>query len=212
VFAINLQRFHATPLIREPFEYVIVPGFVRESARWPLEADFPCIREPGSFPLRALHAGPAFRRLVSELTGPEMCAAFSRKFALDLAELPTVVTVRGRCGPKDGTIHTDLPGKVITVLLYLNATWFDAGGQLRLLRSPSSLDEVVAEVPPVEGTLLAFRRSDNSWHGHRPFIGERRVVQMNWVTPRHRRALRRAAVREAMSSLVRNVFSLARAG
>ena len=38
------------------------------------------------------------------------------------------------------------------------------------------------EVPPTEGTLLAFRRSNNSWHGHKPFSGLRRVIQFNWVT------------------------------
>jgi hypothetical protein len=32
------------------------------------------------------------------------------------------------------------------------------------------------------GTLLAFRRSNNSWHGHKPFAGPRRVIQFNWVT------------------------------
>jgi len=36
-------------------------------------------------------------------------------------------------------------------------------------------------VPPVEGTLLAFRRCETSFHGHKPFTGERRVVQLNWV-------------------------------
>src|SRR3989304_5300202 len=35
---------------------------------------------------------------------------------------------------------------------------------------------------PDEGTLLAFRRSDNSFHGHKSFVGERRVIQFNWVT------------------------------
>jgi hypothetical protein len=30
--------------------------------------------------------------------------------------------------------------------------------------------------------LISFRRSDNSWHGHKPFVGPRRVIQMNWVT------------------------------
>jgi SM-20-related protein len=29
---------------------------------------------------------------------------------------------------------------------------------------------------------LAFRRSNNSWHGHKPFSGPRRVIQFNWVT------------------------------
>jgi len=33
-----------------------------------------------------------------------------------------------------------------------------------------------------DGTLLAFRRSDNSFHGHKSFVGERRVIQFNWVT------------------------------
>ena len=41
---------------------------------------------------------------------------------------------------------------------------------------------MVAEVPPEEGTLLTFRRSDNSWHGHQRYLGERRVIQLNWVT------------------------------
>jgi hypothetical protein len=41
---------------------------------------------------------------------------------------------------------------------------------------------MVAEVPPLAGTLLAFRRSERSWHGHYPFEGERRAIQMNWVT------------------------------
>ena len=35
---------------------------------------------------------------------------------------------------------------------------------------------------PIAGTMLAFRRSERSFHGHRPFVGERRVVQLNWVT------------------------------
>ena len=41
---------------------------------------------------------------------------------------------------------------------------------------------MIMEVPPTEGTLLAFKRADNSWHGHKPFAGERRVIQFNWVT------------------------------
>jgi hypothetical protein len=40
---------------------------------------------------------------------------------------------------------------------------------------------MVEEVSPNGGTLLVFRRSDNSWHGHEPFEGPRRAIQMNWV-------------------------------
>ena len=41
---------------------------------------------------------------------------------------------------------------------------------------------MVAEVPPNGGTLLVFKRSDDSWHGHPPFEGRHHAVQMNWVT------------------------------
>jgi SM-20-related protein len=51
---------------------------------------------------------------------------------------------------------------------------------MRLLRSNNNLGDIIAEVPPTDGTLLVFSRSDNSWHGFQPFVGERRVVQVNW--------------------------------
>ena len=90
-------------------------------------------------------------------------------------------TVRGKCRRKDGKIHTDTESKIITVLLYMNPEWEKDGGRLRLLRS-HNIEDKIAEVPPLSGTLLAFRRSDNSFHGHTPFEGERKVIQMNWVT------------------------------
>ncbi len=91
-------------------------------------------------------------------------------------------TVRGRCQQKDGRIHTDTKSKIITVLVYLNPQWEQSGGRLRLLKGKDDIEDYAAEVPPDEGTLLAFRRSGNSFHGHKPFVGERRVIQFNWVT------------------------------
>ena len=38
------------------------------------------------------------------------------------------------------------------------------------------------EIPPLYGTLAAFRRADNSFHGHLPYEGERLVVQVAWLT------------------------------
>jgi hypothetical protein len=37
------------------------------------------------------------------------------------------------------------------------------------------------------GSVFGFLRADNSWHGHLPFAGERRVVQVAWI-PRCERA------------------------
>ena len=179
---VDLVAFRATPLIPEPFEHLIVPGFVKAEARAAIHADYPRIDAPGSFPVSELTYGPAFASLLATLTGPEVRAAFEEKFAIRLKDRPTTLTVRGRCGPKDGHIHTDQASKIITVLIYLNPSWEQSGGRLRLLRSAHDLDDVLVEVPPVEGTLVAFRRRDNSYHGHKPFLGPRRVIQLNWVT------------------------------
>jgi hypothetical protein len=180
--ALDFPALSAATLVREPYEHVIVPGFLKADASAAVNADYPKIDKPGSFPSDTLEYGPAFAALLAELTGPESTAVFSDKFGIDLAPHPTTVTVRGMCQQKDGRIHTDTKSKIITVLLYMNAAWEDSGGRLRVLRSADNLDDYAAEVPPIEGTLLAFRRSETSFHGHKPFVGARRVIQLNWVT------------------------------
>jgi SM-20-related protein len=145
-------------------------------------ADFPDIRDHGSYPADTLKHGPAFARLLAALTGPMLQEAIEEKFDIDLDRRPTMVTVRGRSDGKDGRIHTDSASKIITLLLYLNPGWDYAEGRLRLLRGPDDLDDFAREVAPAAGTMLAFRRSERSFHGHRPHVGERRVLQLNWVT------------------------------
>ena len=179
---LDLVRFHIAPLTREPFEFLVVPEFVKAEARAAIDKDYPNVARAGSFPLREVTYGPAFGKLIEEMRSEEFRKAFEAKFNLDLTNRPDMITVRGYCSEKDGKIHTDSETKIITILVYMNSAWESAGGQLRLLRSGTNLDDVVLEVPPTEGTLLAFRRSHNSWHGHKPFSGPRRVIQFNWVT------------------------------
>ncbi len=179
---LDLEALRATPLVREPFEYFVVPGFVRPEARTKINADYPMITEGASYPAAQLAYGAGFAEFLDELESDEFREAFEEKFALDLAGRPTTITVRGQCSPRDGRIHTDTKSKIITILIYMNAGWEHPGGRLRLLKSADNLDDAIMEVPPTEGTLLAFKRADNSWHGHRPFAGERRVIQFNWVT------------------------------
>jgi SM-20-related protein len=179
---LDLAAFRAMPLEREPFQYLVVPGFIKQDALARINADYPKISERGSFPVSQLACGPAFRALLDQLESDEFRAAFEEKFGLKLAGRPTTTTVRGQCGSGDGNIHTDSVSKIITVLIYMNSTWEKPGGRLRLLRSGNNLNDIIVEVPPVEGTLLAFKRAGNSWHGHEPFVGERRVIQFNWVT------------------------------
>jgi len=107
-----------------------------------------------------------------------------------------MVTLRARTRPIDGRIHNDSATKVITALIYLNGAWSDAGGRLRLLRGPHDIDDVIDEVPPLAGTLIAFARSENSWHGHQPYDGPRHAIMLNWMTTAAtaRRELRRHAL------------------
>jgi SM-20-related protein len=206
--AIDLAAFRATPLVREPFEHLIVPGFIRPQAWSAIQAAFPALDRPGSFPLSETTFGPAFRALIDEMEGFAVRKAFEEKFGIDLTGRPTMVTVRGQCQQSDGKIHTDAVSKIITVLVYMNPKWEQSGGRLRLLRCADDLDDVIAEVPPEAGTLLAFRRSDNSWHGHKPFVGPRRVIQLNWVTDDW--VVRREIGRHRVSAWIKRVLNLVR--
>jgi SM-20-related protein len=179
---LDLEKFRTTPLTREPFEFLIVPEFVKADARSAIDNDYPEVARPGSFPLREVTYGPAFAKLIEEMRSAEFRQAFEEKFNMDLTNRPDMITVRGRCSEKDGKIHTDSETKIITILIYMNPAWESSGGRLRLLRSGTNLNDVIQEVPPTEGTLLAFRRGSNSWHGHKPFSGPRRAIQFNWVT------------------------------
>src|SRR5215471_12329077 len=144
-------------------------------------AETPLQPDAGSFPLSELEVGPGLQALFDALDGPAFRKAVEQKFGLDLKGRATMFTLRGRCDTRDGQIHTDSKKKIITVLLYLNDGWAEEGGRLRLLKNGEDLDAVAAEVPPKFGTLLVFRRSENSWHGHEQYVGPRKVLQMNWV-------------------------------
>ena len=179
---IDVEAVRRAPLVREPFPYLMVPNFVRGTNISAINADFPDVTHPGSFPLPTLSYGPAFGAFMDAIRGPEFTRAVSEKLGIDLTHRPTMVTVRGQSAARDGQIHTDSRTKLITVLIYMNGKWESPAGRLRLLRSPDNLNDVIAEVPPDEGTLLVFENRPNAWHGFEAFDGPRRVIQLNWVT------------------------------
>jgi len=179
---LDIAALRAMPLKSEPYEYLVVPNFVRGERFKDVLADYPAVSGPGSHPLPDVTVKGDFKALINELDGPEFRRAIEEKFGVALAARPTMFTVRGYCRASDGQIHTDSTTKVITVLLYMNEKWDKDGGRLRILRSGTDLTDYAEEVPPHGGTLLVFRRSENSWHGHESFDGQRRVIQMNWVT------------------------------
>lgn len=179
---IDIEALRATPLKTDPYDYFVVPAFVTGKALDSVIADFPNIDSTGSIPPSELDIHGSFQQLLDEMNSPEFREAIEEKFGLDLSDRPTMFTIRGFCARNNGKIHTDTKSKIITVLLYLNQDWEAGGGRLRILRSGTDLNDAAEEVSPNGGTLLVFRRSDNSWHGHEPFEGQRRAIQMNWVT------------------------------
>ena len=203
----DFPALEATPLARDPYDHVIVPGFIRAASRAGIARDFPAIRKAGLFPLPALRYAGDFARVIDELDSAELERILAAKFGLKLAGLPKLFTVRGRCARKDGKIHTDSLDKVLTVLLYLNSEWEAPGGRLRVLRSATDLNDYAAEIPPVAGTLFAFRRSERSYHGHESFAGERRAIQVNWMTDRASRD--RELARHRLSARIKQLVPFA---
>lgn len=198
-----LEKLLSAPVITDPFEYVIVKGFVNIETKETLLSDFPKIQKPGVFPLSELNYGPAFASFIEELESPQLTEIIQEKFRINLQNRPILTTVRGWCSKdRDGNIHTDSEWKLVTLLIYLNEEWEPQGGRLRLLRS-KNINDFAAEVPPDWGSLIIFKRSDNSYHGHLPFEGERRVVMLNWVTDQEK--LKKELERHNFSSLFKKL-------
>ncbi len=157
---VDLAGFKATPLTREPFQFLSLPGFLNAEACVEINRDYPKIAESGSFPVAQVSFGPAFQQLLDEMGSDEFRHAFEEKFDVDLTGRPYTITVRGRCIPRDGRIHTDTKSKIITILIYMNPEWDIPGDGLGLLKSNAGLDDPIMEVPPAAGNLLAFERSE----------------------------------------------------
>ena len=179
---LNLEKLRSATIETEPFQYVLVSGFLDAASVAAINATYPNIERGGSYPVESLENTMAIKDVIAELDSPEFEAIIEEKFDVALEGRPKMYSLRGYTRAKDGSIHTDSRDKIITVLLYLNENWQQPGGRLRILKNGHDVDDFVAEVPPDNGTLLVFQRSDTSWHGHHPFDGPRRSLQMNWMT------------------------------
>lgn len=172
---------NATPQ-RDPYPHIIASGALLPDIAPALNRDFPEITKNGYLPLSLLKRKGIFDALLSDLEGPEIAALLSDKLGLELRDKPRMITVRKWSAGNDGRIHNDGEAKICTSLIYLNEAWPEGdAGRLRVLRNKDSFDSTAAEVPPTYGTFFAFARTDNSWHGHKPFTGERRVIQTTWL-------------------------------
>lgn len=182
---IDPARLSAAEVSSAPFAFLVARDQLPVDAEAALDRDFPRYPSAGFFPYRAEDCGPAVVEVVEALTSPAFAQAVGSRLGLpDLASYPPLVTICRHLNLRHGTIHTDSKSKLATALLYLSPEWpHGSAGALRFLRRIDSIDDMVApEVAPLYGTIAAFKRADDSFHGHLPFEGERRVIQVAWLS------------------------------
>lgn len=179
---LNLTAFETAGASLDPYQHILIDNLLSPGVAEVLEAEYPAIDVSGYITMEPENLPSIFRDLVEELKGPALTEALSKAFGRDMHIYPRLVTMRRWSTLREGYIHTDSERKVMTMLLYLNPSWLGgSGGSLRVLYDGKNFEPYALEVPPLNGTVFAFTRSDNSWHGHLPFAGERRVIQVTWL-------------------------------
>lgn len=178
---INYTALELAVVKNEPYPYVVIPQFLKLECMPDLIKNFPSITNRGSIPAESLAKNDVFKNFVAEMEGPKLRSWIAEKFGVDLCDKPTMLTLRGHTTERDGFIHTDSKSKLITVLVYMNETWNDEGGKLRILHSKRSLDDYAEEVAPLAGMCIMFKVTPNCWHGHKPFVGKRLSLQLNYL-------------------------------
>ncbi len=168
-----------------------------------LVKDFPDIDSGGSFPSDNLKEGD-IKKLVEELEGDEFKSILENKLGVDLKDAEVITTLRGFSRLKDGKIHTDSQSKIVTVLLYLNKNWDNEKGNLRLLKKNNDLGNYIQEISSEYGNLVAFKVTDNCWHGFMPFEGKRLSIQLNYIYPK---SLNMHKIRHKLSASFKKLIS-----
>ncbi len=174
-----------TTVQRQPFPLMVAHGQLPNEMRNDLDRDFPRYSSAGFFPYDPSDCGASINALIENLTSPAFAHAVGQRLDIEnLDQYPTLVTLCRLLNKRHGTIHTDSKSKIATALLYLNTQWPDtSAGCLRFLHSIDDIDSMaLPELIPLYGEFAVFKRCENSFHGHLPFEGERRVIQVAWLT------------------------------
>jgi SM-20-related protein len=178
---LNWRAIEAAEVVRAPFDHIAIAQVLLPECAAAIPGEFPAIESSGSFSLADAPPGPVLASLIDDLMSERFRARMAQIFEVDLAGKPAVVTLRGQCSARDGRVHTDSRSKVLSLLIYFNNGWNGGEGQLRLMDRERSFEAAPVEIPATLGSMVAFRRSDASWHGHSPFVGQRRALQFNYL-------------------------------
>ena len=184
-----------------PF-FTIQDVFLNREDHKKITSDFPDITKGGSFPSNSVSYGESIQSLIDCLEGDQMRSILENKFQVDLKDKPVVSTFRGYSRNKDGKIHSDSKSKIITVLLYLNEKWDKDNGLLRMLKDKNNIDNYITEIPASMGSMVAFKVTNNCWHGFIPYEGKRCSIQLNYL---YKEALSKHKIRHRLSSFFKKL-------
>ncbi|WP_417542734.1 2OG-Fe(II) oxygenase [Methylophaga thalassica] len=179
---IKLDSLNNAPLRTLPFPYFKVEESIYPDDVKGIINSFPDIADGGSYNVDDVELNEPFKSLIESIDSPEFRRIICEKFDVQVMDLPMMITLRGYSRQKDGRIHTDSKTKVATILIYLNEKWEADTGKLRILRNGHDMNDYVDEISPGPGALLAFKVTDNCWHGYPAFEGKRQSIQINFLT------------------------------
>tara|TARA_Y100001970_G_C14232303_1_gene859442 strand:+ start:662 stop:1270 length:609 start_codon:yes stop_codon:yes gene_type:complete len=184
-----------------PF-FTVKDVFINKQDHKKIAADFPNLNKGGSFPSSSVSYGESIQSLLDCLEGDQMRNILENKFGIDLKDKPVVSTFRGYSRIKDGKIHSDSKTKIITVLLYLNEKWDESNGLLRMLKENNNIDNYITEIPASMGSMVAFKVTNDCWHGFIPYEGKRCSIQLNYL---YKEALSQHKIRHKLSSFFKKL-------
>lgn len=179
---IKLDSLDNAPLQTVPFPYFKVEESIYPDDVQGIINSFPDIPDGGSYNVDDVDLNEPFKSLIESIDTLEFRRIICQKFDVQVMDLPMMITLRGYSRQKDGRIHTDSKTKVATILIYLNEKWEADTGKLRVLRNGHDMNDYVDEISPGPGALLAFKVTDNCWHGYPAFEGKRQSIQINFLT------------------------------
>ena len=179
---LDLDHIRDAPVRPAPFPFFVVPDALRADRAADVAAAFPAIDRAGAVGVDQVDQQPLFADLLDDLRGDAFRNLIADKLDLDLDQRAIVINVRGAVRLTDGNIHTDTPSKLATVLLYFDRPDDASDTGLRILRGNKDLDDYIEEVPSTLGTMLVFKVTPDCWHGHKPHVGRRHSLQLNYLS------------------------------
>ncbi|MDV8155905.1 2OG-Fe(II) oxygenase [Acinetobacter bereziniae] len=179
---LKLDALKNAEVVTTPYPFFVVENALADSEVQAVIKDFPKIEQGGSFNIEDVEIKPNFDRFLKSLDTPEFRQILTDKFDVNVMEHPMMITLRGYSRQKDGRIHSDSKSKLLTILIYLNESWNAPNGRLRILNDDKDINNYVAEIGAGPGSLVAFKVTDNGWHGYIPYEGQRQSIQINFLT------------------------------